>query len=261
MDNPPTTNIHTIVKAQIVFLLSTLTEENFERNQVEIRSVYSLQTFCCSQIESFWQLSEQHGIDTYLHFIRRLIVHSQSRLLSTAPTSSFDPSTSLTFRLLVQEIQRLARDPCLTDRFRDGIGGGEGDIFRHFDLARFADRVGLRSLERFVLASSIVAGQTRKELATQAASMIQVEFETAVLDLCRNPCFDNVDMSASQVTKLLSNLLCDSSQDIPILESHQRQALILAAQTKYGRETMGPIIRRIFANLRCVSIFVYWANA
>lgn len=39
MDNPPATNIHTIVKAQIVFLLSTLTEENFERNQLEIRSV------------------------------------------------------------------------------------------------------------------------------------------------------------------------------------------------------------------------------
>jgi len=34
-----TANIHTIVKAQIVFLLSTLTEENFERNQLEIRSV------------------------------------------------------------------------------------------------------------------------------------------------------------------------------------------------------------------------------
>lgn len=39
MDSPANPNIHTIVKAQIVFLLSTLTEENFERNQVEIRSV------------------------------------------------------------------------------------------------------------------------------------------------------------------------------------------------------------------------------
>lgn len=37
MDAP--NNIHNIVKAQIVFLLSTLTEENFERNQLEIRSV------------------------------------------------------------------------------------------------------------------------------------------------------------------------------------------------------------------------------
>jgi CCR4-NOT transcription complex subunit 1 len=40
MDNPPNTNINTIVKAQIVFLLSTLTEENYDRNQIEIRSVY-----------------------------------------------------------------------------------------------------------------------------------------------------------------------------------------------------------------------------
>lgn len=33
------TNVGKIVKVQIVFLLSRLTEENFERNQVEIRSV------------------------------------------------------------------------------------------------------------------------------------------------------------------------------------------------------------------------------
>jgi len=105
------------------------------------------------------QLSEQHGIETYLHFIRRLIVHSQTRLSSTANTPTFDTSTSLTFRLLVQETQRLARDPFLADRFRDGIekAEGQGDVFRHFDLVRFADRVGLKPLERLVLASSIVA--------------------------------------------------------------------------------------------------------
>ena len=45
MDNPPNTNIHTIVKAQIVFLLSTLTEDNFDRNQIEIRSVSFLEVF------------------------------------------------------------------------------------------------------------------------------------------------------------------------------------------------------------------------
>jgi hypothetical protein len=38
-DNPPATNIHAIVKTQIVFLFSTLTEDNFERNQMEILSV------------------------------------------------------------------------------------------------------------------------------------------------------------------------------------------------------------------------------
>ncbi len=39
MDTPPNANVHAIVKAQIVFLLSTLTEENFEQNQLQIRTV------------------------------------------------------------------------------------------------------------------------------------------------------------------------------------------------------------------------------
>ncbi|KAN0075454.1 Not1 domain containing protein [Tylopilus felleus] len=234
MDNPgpPNANIHTIVKAQIVFLLSTLTEDNFERNQLEIRS-----------------LSEQHGLDTYLHFIRRLIVHSQGRLALAAPPSAFDTSTALTFRLLVQETQRLARDPFLADRFRDGIDKGEGDAFRHFDLLRFVDRVSLRPLERLVLASSIVAGSTRKELATQATTLIRVDFENAVLSLCQHPSFDHADLSPQQIAKLMSNLLSDSNSETLVLDATQRQALIAAAQAKYGPEIVAPILQRIFPTL------------
>ncbi|KAF8502451.1 Not1-domain-containing protein [Gautieria morchelliformis] len=226
------TPIHTIVKAQIVFLLSTLTEDNFDRNQHEIRS-----------------LSEQHGLDTYLHFIRRLIVHSQARLASTAAPSAFDTSTSLTFRLLVQETQRLSRDPFLAERFRDGIDKGDGDIFRHFDLVRFADRVGLRPLERFILASAIVSAPVRKELANQAATIIRVDFENAVLSLCQHPSFDHADLSPGQVGKLLSNLLSDPPADSPILDGQQRQALVVAAQAKYGTDIMAPILQQIFPTL------------
>ncbi|KAF9036996.1 Not1-domain-containing protein [Hymenopellis radicata] len=233
MDNPPTstTNIHTIVRAQIVFLLSTLTEENFERNQIEIRS-----------------LSEQHGIDTYLHFIRRLIVHSQSRNTGSS-TPSFDPSSSLTFRLLLQETQRLARDPFLADRFRDGIDKGEGDIFRHFDFIRFVERIGLNPLERLVLASSL-ASATRKELANQAVSVIKTEFKEAMATLYHsNPSFDHADLSPSQVAKLLSNLLSLDSPGSPILDYQERNALILAAQSKYGRDTVFPMLHHILPTL------------
>ncbi|KAJ7093160.1 Not1-domain-containing protein [Mycena epipterygia] len=234
MENPPTssTNIHTIVKAQIVFLLSTLTEDNFERNQIEIRS-----------------LSEQHGIDTYLHFIRRLIVHSQARLSPSATPSAFELSTSLTFRLLIQETQRLARDPLLAGRFRDGIDKGEGDLFRHFDLVRFSDRIGLRPLERLILAASIVSVPTRKELATQALNIIRVEFDNAALALCHNTSFEHADLSPNQVAKLMSNLLSDPPSDSPVLDATQRQALIVAAQSKYGKETIAPILHRIFPSL------------
>ncbi|EJF62472.1 Not1-domain-containing protein [Dichomitus squalens LYAD-421 SS1] len=232
MDGTASPNIHTIVKAQIVFLLSTLTEENFERNQVEIRS-----------------LSEQHGIDTYLHFIRRLIVYSHNRLTSTTSPAAFDPSSALTFRLLVQETQRLARDPFLADRFRDGVDQGEGEVYRNFDFVKFADRVGLRPLERLILASSIVAAPTRRELAAQAATVIRVDFENAVLALCQHPSFDHADLNPNQVAKLLSNLLAEVPSDAPILDATQRQALILAAQAKYGSEIVSPILQHIMPNL------------
>jgi CCR4-NOT transcription complex subunit 1 len=231
-------NIRTIDKAQIVFLLSTLTEDNFERNQSENRSVslvLSLTVLSLFNPTHLYQttfadqLSEQHGVDTYLHFIRRLIVHSQTRLASTATQSSFDPSITLAFRLLVQETQRLTRDPFLADRLRDGIDKGDGDIFRHFDLLRFVDQIGLKPLERLVLASSFVATSTRKELANQAASIIRSEFDDAILALCQHPSFDHVDLSPRQVEKLLTILLSDTPSDNPILDASQRQALITAA--------------------------------
>ncbi|KAH9946365.1 Not1-domain-containing protein [Epithele typhae] len=232
MDGTASPNIHTIVKAQIVFLLSTLTEENFERNQVEIRS-----------------LSEQHGIDTYLHFIRRLIVHSYARLTSNTPPAAFDPSSALTFRLLIQETQRLARDPFLADRFRDGIDRGEGDVFRNFDLVKFADRIGLRPLERLILVSSIVAAPTRRELAAQAMTVIRMDFENAALALCQHPSFDHADLNPNQVGKLLANLLAEPPRDAPVLDATQRQAIMVAAQAKYGTEIASPILQRILPNL------------
>ncbi|KAJ4488321.1 Not1-domain-containing protein [Lentinula aciculospora] len=232
MDNSSTstTNIHTIVKAQIVFLLSTLTEDNYERNQQEIRS-----------------LSEHHGIDTYLHFIKRLIIHSYSHLSSN--NNSTDTSNPLNFRLLVQETQRLARDPYLADRFRDVVDRGEGEVFKNFDFVRYVDRVGLRPLERLVLAAPVVSFATRKEFRMQAQVVIKQEFENAVLSLCHNPSFEHADLSPNQVTKLLGNLLSDPPVDSTVLDASQRQALIVAAQTKYGKDTVAPMLQRILPSL------------
>lgn len=199
-----------------------------------------------------YQLSEQHGSSTYFHFIRRLIIQTQTRLASTVVPSAFDTPTSLTFRLLVQETQRLARDPFLADRFREGIDKAEGEIFRHFDLVRFADRIGLRPLERFILAASIAPSQTvRKELADQARSIIRVEFENAALSLVQHPCFDHADLSPAQAGKLLQNLLSDPPLDSPLLDTSQRLALITAAQARFGTEIMSPMLQQLFTNLRC----------
>jgi CCR4-NOT transcription complex subunit 1 len=117
-------------------------------------------------------------------------------------------------------------------------------------LVRFADRIGLRPLERLVLASSIVSTNTRKELSNQANNIIRVDFENAVLSLCQHPSFDHADLSPTQVAKLLANLLSDPPPDSPILDASQRLALIVAAQAKYGMEIMAPFLQQIFPTLR-----------
>ena len=167
-----------------------------------------------------------------------------------ASAAGYDTSPTLTFRLLMQEMQRLARDPFLADRFREGIDRGDTDIFRHFDLIRFVDRLSLRPLERLVLASSIVAAPTREGLAQQALTIIRIDFENAVLSLCQRPSFDHADLSPVQVAKLLSNLLILPSVDAPVLDATQRQALIAAAQAKYGAETVAPMLHEIFPRIR-----------
>lgn len=194
------------------------------------------------------QLAEQHGVGTYLHFIRRLIVHSQGRL---AANVTFDNSTALTFQLLVQETQRLARDPYLADRFRESVDKGEGDVFRNFDLSRFVDRVGLRPLEQLILASSFVSSSaqlSRKELEGQAAAIIRIEFEDAAVSLCQPVSFEHGDLNPSQLAKLMENLLLGLLDD-PVLDAAQRQALVVAAQAKFGPEVVSPILHRIFPSI------------
>jgi CCR4-NOT transcription complex subunit 1 len=83
--------------------------------------------------------------------------------------------------------------------------------------------------------------------------MIRVEFENAVLALCQHPSFDHADLSPAQVAQLLSNLLELSTHDTPILDGPQRQALIAAAQAKYGTEVVAPILQQIIPRLRLKS--------
>ena len=90
----------------------------------------------------------------------------------------------------------------------------------------------------------------RKELVTQATNIIRVDFENAVLALCQHPCFDHADLSLAQTGKLLQNLLSDPPSDSPILDATQRQALIVAARTKFSPELLSPVLSQLFANIR-----------
>ncbi|KAJ3870825.1 hypothetical protein F5051DRAFT_447074 [Lentinula edodes] len=127
------------------------------------------------------QLSEQHGLDTYLHFIRRLIAHSHS------------------------QTQRLARDPYLAERSRDGIDKGEGEVFRSFDFIRFVD----------LLAVPIVSSST-KEFGAQAQVVIEQELAGSLaLVTCKEPLKSNFTLHIRQF--LAENSFTDIPQNNAVI--------------------------------------------
>ncbi|KAJ7888102.1 hypothetical protein B0H14DRAFT_1213505 [Mycena olivaceomarginata] len=156
------------------------------------------------------------------------------------PSLSVPSGTSLVQVLGFQQI---------ASHFRDGIDKCEGDLSRRFDLAQFSDSIGLCPLERVILAASIVAAPTRKELATQASNIIQVEFYNAVYVLSFEPAFGSRDLSRDQIEKLLSDLLSKPPTGPPVLDATQQETLIVAAQSKYGKDTINPMVQRIHPSL------------
>ncbi|KAF8674211.1 Not1 protein [Rhizoctonia solani] len=218
----PTESLLNIVRAQISFLLSSLSDENFERFQTEIRS-----------------LCDQHGPESYVGLLRRLIGTCYPRMGGG--------DGGVVQRLLVQEMQRMGRDPFLADRLKDTLERGDGEVFRTMELEKLLERVPLRPLERLVIASVFVTS-SRPDLSSSAAQIVHADLENAVLALVARPSFDTTDMSLSQAAKLLANLLSDPPPDAPVLDPSERVALLTAAQAKYGPD-LAPVLRTVFPTL------------
>jgi len=151
----------TIVKAQISFLLSTLSDDNFTKHRQDIRD-----------------LTEQHGQEAQNHLMRRLILGAASNPTNgspnaLAPSSVLSPTTSsansisaaqlpLYNRLLSLETKRHASDPFLAERWVAAILSGLNDpsatcsdVFKALDLRALLSLVGLSSFEERVLLAEL----------------------------------------------------------------------------------------------------------
>ncbi|GAA6009388.1 hypothetical protein JCM10207_003757 [Rhodosporidiobolus poonsookiae] len=241
------TSLLTIVRAQIVFLLSTLSEDNFNKNRDEIRS-----------------LVELHGPAPQQHLIRRLI-QGASTLLTASPASppsasaSQPPSPELHLRLLASEVQRCARDPGLAERFRDAVlEGAEGpsgsdSVLRSFSLPTLLSHPSLSelsALERLVFltpfltllfpssASHPAPTGLKRSLGLDAAKLVRQVFLPALEQLgapALTP-HDLAELSPLPISRLFTILLSDlnlsdspDSEGEPVLNDDERRAVVVAA--------------------------------
>ncbi|KZT56511.1 Not1-domain-containing protein [Calocera cornea HHB12733] len=204
----------TVVRAQINFVVSTLSDENFERNANEIRS-----------------LCDQHGPEVEIHVIRSLI-----------RVCGLDPGAPLPFRLLSQEVRRLARTPSKASRFREAVERGEGDVFRVFDFSKFVNAVHLSALEKVILAVHVAYSVSRSDLAVQGRTVLANEFNAGLAQLMQTSSFDSGDLTPEESRALLSALLSESPHEIPLLDAESRARLLSAILSRYGADIAIPIL-------------------
>ncbi|CAG8600350.1 5032_t:CDS:2 [Diversispora eburnea] len=175
------TSLTTIVKAQISFLLSTLSVDNYVRNVAEINS-----------------LLNQHGQDTHFHLLRRLLIDNQTKICNIRSRNS---DLSLSYRLLIEKVKEAASDPELSSVFCEAFNSiDHSDSFKDLVLDSFLEHVGINPIEKVGLCISLLPA-SKKEIAEQAREIISQNFDPLVRAL------EDQTIQSGLSDKLLHHLL------------------------------------------------------
>lgn len=154
-----------IVIAQIFLLLGSITEKEgkakWESQAEQIRKVRTLKrrhyshqqrtsySLSGSMTDHSAQLVDSNGMEVFAKYFRRLLVGNSPSIFPGTNRNVENPGNYL---LLVQEMQKLSRDPDQAYKIAETIDTSDGDIFRDFDLSTFMEHFKLDPLAKTTLA-------------------------------------------------------------------------------------------------------------
>lgn len=94
-----------------------------------------------------------HGMDVFSQYFRRLLITNASQIFPNSNRKIENPGN---YGILLQEIQKITQDPQQAPKIAEVIESSEGDIFRDFDLATFAEHFKLDPFARVLLGAAFV---------------------------------------------------------------------------------------------------------
>ncbi|WBW71015.1 CCR4-Not complex scaffold subunit 1 [Schizosaccharomyces osmophilus] len=172
---PNDSKIESIVKAQILFLLSTLREDQYDTKLEQIR-----------------QLINKNAPGVYHHFLRRLVQGNSYRIFGTGKSSD----GLATYKLLLDELKSLTKSWALARRFSDAISGSDSEVFEDFDIETFLNHFQFSPLER----TNILIGLTtsiKPSLSKKASALLKEDFQPLLNQLSNpnlQPYMEKVDL-------------------------------------------------------------------
>ncbi len=173
-------SVSKIVIAQIFLLLGSITDKEgktkWESQADQIQKVCGhedepplslnfLSLGLCQRHKAdlFAQLIDSNGMEVFSKYFRRLLVGNSPSIFPGINRNVENPGN---YQLLVQEMQKVSRDPDQAYKIADTIDTSDGDIFRDFDLSTFMDHFKLDPLAKTTLALAFKA-VSRSDLKTK----------------------------------------------------------------------------------------------
>jgi CCR4-NOT transcription complex subunit 1 len=135
--------LSSLVITQLNILLSSIKDIKSDSDRVKWET----------QAEKIRNLVHASGMELFTTYFRRLLQSNASAIfpgVPRAPSSTGDNAGS--YQLLVEEVQKILKDPQQADKMAQSLDTNEGDLFRDFDLMTFLDHFRLDSIAKVALA-------------------------------------------------------------------------------------------------------------
>ncbi|KAJ8607709.1 hypothetical protein MRB53_040097 [Persea americana] len=159
-----------IIVAQIFLLLSSIKDDKdkakFDSQAEQIRQV-GASPLCLPTKLMFSKLVSSHGMDVFTKYFRRLLQNNSATVWPSLRNGESGP----TYQLLVTEVQNVSQDAQQSAKIVEAIDGGEGDLYRDFDLSTFMEHFKLGPIAKIILATAFKKA-SRSDLRTKADAII-----------------------------------------------------------------------------------------
>jgi CCR4-NOT transcription complex subunit 1 len=97
-------------------------------------------------------VDDSNDMDVYAKYLRKLISGNAPTIF---PNVSRPVENAANYPLLQMEMRKLAREDDQAQKIAESLDGGDGDLFRDFDLSTFMDHFKLDALEKTILALAL----------------------------------------------------------------------------------------------------------
>ncbi|EGP89689.1 unnamed protein product [Zymoseptoria tritici ST99CH_3D1] len=166
--SPATTGPHvqlsSLVVTQLNILLSTIKDDS-DRVKWE------------TQADKIRKLVHDSGMELFTTYFRRLLQSNASTIFPGTPRAPAAGEKPGSYQLLLEEMQKLPRDPQQADKIAQSLDTTEGDLFRDFDLSTFIEHFRLDPVAKILLVQSCRT-TSKADLRSKADAILTANIQT-----------------------------------------------------------------------------------